>query len=166
MPSIPRALVDEMIAHAREDLPNEACGMVHALDGAPATVHRVTNVAASPYRYEMAPLEMLRLDQRRGRKRQRVPRGQPGAGRFTGGVVEETLFAIYHSHVASQAWPSPTDVRQAFWPPGETAGTAMYPETYYIVVSLVEDPPPVRAFLIRPSDSIEDCVEPAPLEVV
>ena len=68
---IPRQVIDEMVEHAREDLPNEACGMVHALDGAPAAVHRVTNAAASPYRYEMAPLEMLRLDQRRGRRRQR-----------------------------------------------------------------------------------------------
>ena len=165
MPIIPRALVDEMIAHAREDLPNEACGMIHALDGAADAVHRVTNTAASPYRYEMDPLEMLRLDQRRGRRR-RIPCGQLGAGRFAPDEVEETLFAIYHSHVSSPAWPSPTDVRQAFWPPGETRGTPMYPETYYIVVSLAEDPPPVRAFLIRPAGSIEDCVEPIPLEVV
>ena len=41
MPRIPRAIVDEMVAHAREDLPNEACGMVHARDGVPVAVHRV-----------------------------------------------------------------------------------------------------------------------------
>ena len=51
MPRIPRALVEEMIAHAREDLPNEACGLVHAKNGAAVSVHRVTNVAASPYRF-------------------------------------------------------------------------------------------------------------------
>ena len=162
MPRIPRPLVEEMIAHAREALPNEACGMVHATNGAPQAVHRVTNVAASPFRYEMDPLQMLRLDQRRERRQRRVPKGRPGAGRFAAGVIEEQLFAIYHSHVASEARPSPTDVRQAFWPPGQTDAEPMYPETYYIVVSLVEEPPAVRAFLIRRGGVVEE----EPLEAV
>ena len=163
MPRIPRALVDEMIAHAREGLPNEACGVVHAVDGAPVAVHRVTNAAASPFRYEMEPREQLKLDRRRDRpQRRRIPRGQPGAGRFAPGVVNETLWAIYHSHVASEARPSATDVRMAFWPPGETGGMLMYPETLYIVVSLTEEPPPVRAFHIRERGVVEE----APLEVV
>ncbi len=81
-----------MVAHAREELPNEACGMIHGVDGAPAVVHRVKNAAASPYRYEMDPLQQLKLEQRRDE---------------TG----ETLFAIYHSHVDSEAWRSKSDVR-------------------------------------------------------
>ena len=156
MPRIPRLLVEEMVAHARESLPNEACGMVHAVNGSPQAVHRVTNVAASPFRYEMHPLQMLALDQRRGPRRRRVPKGSPGAGRFAGGMVDEQLFAIYHSHVASEARPSPTDVRQAFWPPGETDAEPMYPETYYIVVSLAEEPPIVRAFMIRRGGVVEE----------
>ncbi|MFN8639776.1 MAG: Mov34/MPN/PAD-1 family protein [Dehalococcoidia bacterium] len=94
MPRIPVSLIDAMVAHAREDLPNEACGMVHARDSVPVEVHRVANDAASPYRYEMNPLRMLRLERRREE---------------TG----EELFAIYHSHVGSEAYPSPTDVRMA-----------------------------------------------------
>ena len=130
MPRIPRAIVDEMVAHAREDLPNEACGMVHANDGTPVAVHRVKNDASSPYRYEMNPLQMMRLEGRRD-----------GEG--------ETLFAIYHSHVASPARPSPTDVRMAFFPPGEVDQEPAYPEAMYILVSLASDPPDVRAFWIR-----------------
>lgn len=156
MPQLPRALVDEMIVHARDELPNEACGMIHALDGVPQPVHRVTNAAASPYRYEMDPRQQLRLELRRGRRRRRVPRGQPGAGRFTSGFVEETLFAIYHSHVASEARPSMTDVRMAFWPPGDINGILMYPDVYYIVVSLAEEPPSVRAFRIRAGGDVEE----------
>lgn len=143
MPRIPRALVDEMIAHAREDLPNEACGMVHARDGAAVAVHRVGNVAASPYRYEMNPIQMMRLE------RQRDAEG-------------ETLFAIYHSHVASAARPSPTDVRMAFFPPGEVEQPPMFPDTYYILVSLEQEPPDVRAYHIRQGGVIEE----APIEVV
>ncbi len=143
MAGIARALLDEMVAHSRDALPNEACGMVHAVDGVATSVHRVTNAAASPYRYEMAPLEQLKLEQRRD-------------------AEGETLFAIYHSHVASEARPSPTDVNMAFWPPGETTGAQMYPETLYVVVSLAEETAPdrvVRAFHIVPGAAYEDCLE-------
>ena len=134
---ISRSLVDEMIAHAREDLPNEACGIVHARDGTPVSVHRVTNVAASPYRFEMHGIEQMQLEQARD-----------DAG--------ETLFAIYHSHVASPAYPSQTDVRMAFFPPGEVDQTPAYPEALYILVSLAEDPPPVHAYHIREGGVIEE----------
>ena len=86
-------------------------------------------------------------------------------------IVEEsgeTLFAIYHSHVASEARPSQTDVNMAFWPPGETTGTQMYPETLYIVVSLAEETPPervVRAFKIVPAEAYLDCLEEVSVEV-
>ena len=143
MPRIPTAIIEAMAVHAREGLPNEACGMIHGRDGAATELHRVTNDAASPYRYEMNPLQMLRLD------RQREESG-------------ETLFAIYHSHVASEAYPSPTDVRMAFWPPGAVDGAPMFPETYYLLVSLKYDPPAVRAFHIGRGGSIEE----EPVEVV
>jgi len=141
VPRIPRAIVDEMVAHAREDLPDEACGMVHARDGVPLAVHRVKNDAASPYRYEMNPLQMMRLEGRRDSE-------------------GETLFAIYHSHVASPARPSPTDVRMAFFPPGELDREPAYPETMYILVSLDTEPPDVRAYWIRRGgEVIEEPIE-------
>jgi [CysO sulfur-carrier protein]-S-L-cysteine hydrolase len=132
-----------MVAHSREDLPNEACGMVHAKDGTAIAVHRVKNDAASPYRYEMNPLQMLRLEGQRD---------------DTG----ETLFAIYHSHVASAARPSPTDVRMAFFPPGEIEREPMFPETAYILVSLASDPPDVRAFWIRQGGEVVE----EPIEII
>lgn len=141
--TIPRSLVDEMVAHAREDLPNEACGIVHAKDGAPVTVHRVTNVAASPYRFEMHGMEQIRLEQARDEN-------------------GETLFAIYHSHVASRAYPSQTDVRMAFFPPGEVDQEPAYPGTLYILVSLAEEPPPVHAYHILEGGVIEE----QPIEIV
>jgi len=97
----------------------------------------VTNTAKSPYRYEMSPIEMLRLEQDREKN-------------------NDDLFAIYHSHVASPAYPSPTDVRMAFFPPGETNNPPMFPDTYYILVSLAEDIAEVRAFFIRTGGEIEE----------
>ena len=143
MPRIPRAIIDEMIAHAREDLPNEACGQLDGGDGHAVTAHRVKNVEASPYRYSMDPLAMLKLENAR-----------EDSG--------DSLFSIYHSHVASEAYPSPTDVRQAFFPPGEIERDPMYPDTYYILVSLKYEPPQVRAFHIRKGGEIEE----EPIEVV
>ncbi|MSQ29631.1 MAG: M67 family peptidase [Dehalococcoidia bacterium] len=143
VPRIPRTIVDEMVMHAREDLPNEACGMVHEKDGAPIAVHRVKNDSASPYRYEMNPLQMLRLEGQRDN---------------TG----EGLFAIYHSHVASPARPSPTDVRMAFFPPGEVEREPMFPDTMYILVSLALEPPDVRAFWIRQGGEVAE----EPIEIV
>ena len=74
----------------------------------------------------------------------------------------ETLFSIYHSHVASPAYPSPTDVRMAFFPPGATEQPPMYPETYYILVSLQHEEADVRAYHIRQGGTIEE----EPIEVV
>ena len=54
---IAQSLIDEIVAHAREDLPNECCGMVGGVDGEARTVYRVENAAASPLRYEMDPQE-------------------------------------------------------------------------------------------------------------
>ena len=139
-----------MVTHAREGLPNEVCGMVHASNGVPVEAYRVTNTAASPYRYEMAPLEMMRLESRRDE---------------TG----ETLFAIYHSHVASPAKPSPTDVRNAFFPPGEVTQPPMFPGTFYILVSLAEEPPAVRAWRVHSAATVDaaiEALEEEPIEVV
>src|SRR4051794_23563066 len=58
---IPRRLYDELVAHAREEAPNECCGMIAARDGEAVAVHRATNSAASPLRYEMEPREQLRI---------------------------------------------------------------------------------------------------------
>jgi [CysO sulfur-carrier protein]-S-L-cysteine hydrolase len=155
MPRIPRAIVDEMVQHAldaprtADGIPEEICGLVGAANGTPERVYRIDNVAdeehnrGSPYRYKMHPMQMMRA----------MNEIEDGGG---------TLFAIYHSHVASPGYPSPTDVRMAFFPPGELDQEPSYPETYYILVSLETDPPNVRAFHIRRGGEIEE----EPIEVV
>jgi proteasome lid subunit RPN8/RPN11 len=118
---ISRALVDEMVAHAREDLPNECCGMVAGLDGEATEVIRVENAAASPLRYEMDP------------------KAQYEAWKSIEDGGKE-LLAIYHSHTKSAAYPSQTDVNQA----------VAWPDQVYLIVSLAEeDSPDVKGYFLK-----------------
>lgn len=115
---ISQALIDEMVAHAREDLPNECCGMIGGRDDEATSVVRVQNAAASPLRYEMDP------------------QGQFDALKGIEDAGDE-LIGIYHSHTRSAAYPSQTDVNEA----------RMWPEQAYVIVSLEnEDAPDVKAY--------------------
>lgn len=116
---IAREMIDELVAHARDDLPNECCGMVAAKDGEAVKVFRAANAEASPLRYGIEPRDQYRI---------MMEIEERGWG----------LGAIYHSHTESPAYPSQTDVNLAF-----------YPDALYIIVSLADsDDPDARAFRI------------------
>jgi [CysO sulfur-carrier protein]-S-L-cysteine hydrolase len=118
---ISKNLIDEMVSHAREDLPNECCGMIGGRDGEATRVVRVENAAASPLRYEMDP------------------QGQYDALKSIEDAGEE-LVAIYHSHTRSAAYPSQTDVNEA----------VMWPEQVYVIVSLENaEAPDVKAYSLE-----------------
>ena len=130
MLTLTRSYVDEMIAHAREDDPNECCGII-AGNGAHATqLYRALNSEQSPYRYNVDPRDLLRI------YRDLESKGWD-------------VLVIYHSHTHTEAYPSPTDVRLAAWP-----------EAYYLIVSLADDAHPVlRAFRIRDGEVMEEEIE-------
>ncbi len=115
---ISRQLLDEVIAHARADAPNECCGMIASRDGEAVAVHRARNTAASPFRYEMDGMEQYRIQT-----------SIEDAGHELG--------AIYHSHTRSAPEPSQTDINLAF-----------YPEALYVIVGLEGPQPDVRAWRI------------------
>ena len=118
---IAQSLIDEMVAHAREDLPNECCGMIGGRDGEATEVVRVVNSAASPLRYEMDP------------------QGQYNALKSIEDDDGE-LLGIYHSHTKSAAYPSQTDVNQA----------VAWPDQVYVIVSLADpEAPDVKAYLLK-----------------
>ena len=120
MLKLERAYVDEIIAHAREDAPNECCGILAGNDGHAAKLYRAVNAEASPYRYNVDPKDLLR-----------IYRDLDSNG--------WDVLAIYHSHTHTEAYPSPTDVRLASWP-----------DAYYLIVSLADDAKPVlRAFRVK-----------------
>lgn len=93
---ISQELLDDVIAHAREDAPNECCGLMGGTGGRATSVHRAENLYPSPLRFEVAnPVPLLRAIEEAG----------------------EELVAIYHSHTRSAAYPSQTDVNMARgWP--------------------------------------------------
>ncbi|HEU4656210.1 MAG TPA: M67 family metallopeptidase [Capillimicrobium sp.] len=95
---VSQALVDQMVAHAREEAPNECCGLVAVRDGEAVEVRRAVNQAASPLKFEVDGLEVMRvLDE------------------FEAAGCE--LGAIYHSHTRTEPYPSQTDINfAANWP--------------------------------------------------
>ncbi|MGC4189921.1 MAG: M67 family metallopeptidase [Thermomicrobiales bacterium] len=94
---------DAILDHLRAALPNEGVALLAvkalAADGRAEVAHIFpgTNIEASPYRFTMDPMEVVSAD-REMRRRNWV------------------LGAIAHSHVASPASPSATDLREAFYP--------------------------------------------------
>jgi proteasome lid subunit RPN8/RPN11 len=119
--------VEELIAHAREDAPNECCGMIGGRDGQATTIYRARNAEASPLRYNLDPSDQFRIMTEIEEK-------------------GEDLAAIYHSHTKSPAYPSQTDIN-----------LATYPDTLYVIVSLLEGEEPIRAFAIQ--DGVVEEVE-------
>ena len=127
MLNLDRSYVDEIIAHAREDNPNECCGIIAGTDGRAAKLYRAINAEASPYRYNVDPKDLLRI------YRDLEDHGLD-------------VLAIYHSHTHTEAYPSPTDVSLAAWP-----------EAYYLIVSLADEANPVlRAFRIQDGQVSEE----------
>ena len=115
---ISRALLDQIVAHARAEAPNECCGMVASEDGRAVEVYPAVNAAASPLRYEIDPADQYRI----------------------GMTIEDAgrdLGAIYHSHTRSEPYPSQTDVNLAF-----------HPDALYVIVGLASAEADVRAYRI------------------
>jgi len=116
---ITRTLYEEMIAHAREEAPNECCGMVGTGDGQAVEVYRAVNAEASPLRFRIDPEEQLDLHNR----------------------IEQAgleLGAIYHSHTRTEPRPSQTDINFA----------KLWPGVLWIIVGLANGEPDVRTWRI------------------
>ncbi len=127
---IARPLLDQVVAHARRDAPNECVGLVAGREGVARRVHAAENVAASPLRFEVDGPVLLRLLDR----------------------IEadgDALQAVYHSHTRTEAWPSQTDVNFA----------AGWPGLEWLIVGLRQVVPEVRAFLIERGEIRETQVE-------
>jgi [CysO sulfur-carrier protein]-S-L-cysteine hydrolase len=117
----------EIVEQARREFPNEACGLIAAEAGVPVKVYPMTNVDASPATYRLDGKEQLtvfdELDERGW-----------------------DLWAIYHSHTHSEAYPSETDRKLAF-----------YPDSRYVLVSVANrDEPVIRSFFILDGEVTEE----------
>ena len=108
-----------VVAHARRDHPDEACGVIAGKDGAATRMFEMENAERSPTFYRFDAKEQLR-----------VWRDMDDA--------DEVPFVIYHSHTATEAHPSRTDI-----------SLASEPDAHYLLVSTREpDAEEVRSFRI------------------
>lgn len=118
---ISQELIDQMIEHARQELPNECCGLVGGRGGEATTVYPMRNEFQSPLRYKLDSKDNFRVNQEIDE-----------AG--------EEVVGVYHSHTRSEAYPSQTDVNAA----------EAWPEPMYLIVSLEDhDAPVIKGFWLR-----------------
>jgi proteasome lid subunit RPN8/RPN11 len=117
------------VAHVREGLPNEVCGLLAGRRGVVSRVIRCRNDHETPRtRYRIATADLLH-----------VPRLEDAG---------EELLAIYHSHPETEARPSPTDVRESQFIDDNGAVRPLYPDSLYVLLSLQGGNPELRAYAI------------------
>jgi proteasome lid subunit RPN8/RPN11 len=132
---IDEAIRDAIVAHARADHPDEACGVVAGPVGSDRPVRFIpmANAARSTTFYEFDSMDLLKL-YREMDDRDEVP------------VV------VYHSHTATQAYPSRTDVTYA-----------SEPDAHYVLVSTREpDSDEFRSYRIVDGEITEEPVKVIP----
>ena len=110
MLTIDRATYDAIVAHAKRDHPLEACGLVAGPAGSdrPERYLEMVNAAGSPTFYEFDSVDLLRVYREMDDR-------------------DEEPVVIYHSHTATEAYPSRTDI-----------DLAMEPNAHYVLVSTRE----------------------------
>jgi proteasome lid subunit RPN8/RPN11 len=127
MQQLDGVMFKEMVEHGLREFPNEACGLVAGRDGVPVRFFAMRNMDASPVSYRLDPEEQLRVFD-----------AMDDAGL--------DLVGIFHTHTHSEAYPSETDVKLAF-----------YPEATYLVMSLTDrERPELRAFRIVEDEITEE----------
>jgi len=104
---IPRQIVNQILQHAQSDDELEVCGFISEKNGLPYKAYPILNVAETPD-------HLYKMDGKQQIDAMREMREN-----------DESLFAIYHSHPSSEAYPSKIDIEES-----------QYPEAIYIIVSL------------------------------
>ena len=129
---LPAAIYDAIIAHARRDHPNEACGVVAGPAGSdrPQRLVEMLNAAGSPTFYHFDSMEHFRVWKAMDE-------------------ADEEPVVIYHSHSATEAYPSRTDV-----------ALAAEPNAHYVLVSTADpDSVEFRSYRIVDGEVTEESVE-------
>jgi proteasome lid subunit RPN8/RPN11 len=108
MLKIPKAIHDDLIAHAREGFPLEVCGILGGSGDTVSAIYRMVNTDASNEHFMMEPREQFAVIKDLRAK----------------GLAMQ---AIYHSHPESPARPSEEDIR-----------LALTPDVSYVIISLVD----------------------------
>lgn len=116
---ITKNFFEQIVEYSKRELPNEACGILSGKTGRVEKVYEMANAEKSPETFFMDAREQLKV------MKEIRNRG-------------EEMIGIYHSHVASEAYPSSHDVE-----------LALYPEVSYVIISIKDkNNPSVRSFKI------------------
>jgi proteasome lid subunit RPN8/RPN11 len=135
---LPGAMFDEIVAHARAGMPNEACGVIAGEGGRPVRFYPMRNVESSPVIYRLDGQEQLDVMKEMEAK-------------------DWEMLGIVHSHPRSPAYPSETDRRIAVWRDVVTGEeVTAYPGTKYLILSLMEQDPVLRAFHFEDGEPVEE----------
>jgi proteasome lid subunit RPN8/RPN11 len=135
-----RRYAEDMIAHAREEAPNECCGILAGEGDRVLRLYRAVNAEHSPFRFDIDSRDLYRIHSE----------------------VEALgwqFVAIYHSHPRGEAFPSATDLALARLP-GSDETVDLWPGTLYLIVSLAQaDSPVIRAFRLESGAVSEEALE-------
>lgn len=143
MIQVPQNIIDALIAYAKADAPNECCGLLAGKEGLASEIYPIPNLPSDD-----PAVKDLKVPEDRRLRYVMDPKAQISAFKAMRENGTE-MMAIYHSHTASEAYPSATDVRLAF-----------DPEVHYLIVSLEKpDAPVLRAFRIVNEEIDEDAIE-------
>ena len=133
---ISQDLVDGMVAHARADHPDEACGIIAGAEGSdtPTRLVPMINADRSPTFFRFDPSEQLEISKQMW-------------------AADEEIVVVYHSHTATEAYPSRTDISYA-----------AEPQAHYLLVSTAasgpdEGPVEVRSYRILDGVVTEEEIE-------
>ncbi len=135
---ISQELVDAMVAHARADHPDEACGVIAGPEGSDRPVRFIpmVNAARSPTFYEFDSGDLLRLYRDLD-------------------AHDEVPVVVYHSHTATEAYPSRTDVAYA-----------SEPDAHYVLVSTRETGTQDGPYELRSYRIVDAVITEEPISIV
>ena len=122
---IPQKLIDQMIQHSFEENPNECCGILSGKNEIVSKLYKITNSAASPFRYLMDPKDMYKA--------------MKDSEKY-----DLDFMVFYHSHTHTPAYPSDTDTRMAL--------ESGWVDFCYALVSLEDNNNPIVEFYIINSE--------------
>ena len=137
MLKITREHVDAMVAHARADHPDEACGVIVGPEGTdqPVRIVPMTNAERSPTFFRFDAGEQFQLYKELD-------------------AADEEIVVVYHSHTATEAYPSRTDI-----------SLATEPQAHYVLVSTAESGPCDGPVSVRSYRILEGVVTEEEIEV-
>ena len=163
---IPSGIIQDMIAHARELTPHECCGILAGKQETVTECYRITNILASMSQQELSRFEGAKLsdlqrlspEERADIAFQMDAREMAMAQRDIR-TKDADLIGFYHSHTASPARPSQTDITIAM--EFENYRTKLnLPQPLHLIVSLEQtDRPDIRAYRIQNSQATEVIIQ-------